>query len=185
MKKIIIILILIGAVAAIYFIAEKSAYRREEKNTAPLLSTMKIESNSFSPGEKIPSQFTCDGENINPHLAFRDIPEGTKSITLISDDPDAPRGTWVHWTMWNIDPSVQEISQRSIPKGGVEGTTSFGKAGYGGPCPHSGMHRYFFKLYALDTMLDLTADTDKEKLEKAMEGHILDRAEIMGTYERK
>lgn len=101
------------------------------------------------------------------------------------DDPDAPRGTWVHWTVWNISPDTKEIPKNSVPAGAVEGATSFDKPGYGGPCPPSGAHRYFFKLYALDTELSLSSSTDKAGLEKTMEGHILDQAELVGLYSRK
>lgn len=152
---------------------------------APLTTiTMKITSSSFAHNQNIPPKYTCDGENINPPLQFSDIPADAKSLVLISDDPDAPMGTWVHWILWNIDPKTTEISEKSVPAGAIEGTTSFGETGYGGPCPPSGVHRYFFKLYALDTKLDLPISVKKEDLEKAMQQHILASAEMIGLYTR-
>lgn len=147
-------------------------------------STMKITSPSFGHNQNIPPKYTCDGENINPPLQFSDIPAAAKSLVLISDDPDAPMGTWVHWTIWNIDPKITEIVENNVPDGAIEGTTSFGKTGYGGPCPPSGVHRYFFKLYALDEKIDLPTSAKKEDLEKAIQQHILASAEIIGLYTR-
>lgn len=145
---------------------------------------MKITSSSFAHNQNIPPKYTCDGENINPPLLFSDIPADAKSLVLISDDPDAPMGTWVHWILWNIDPKTTEIAEKSVPAGAMEGTTSFGETGYGGPCPPSGVHRYFFKLYALDTKLDLPISAKKEDLEKAIQQHILASAEMIGLYTR-
>ncbi|GAG65703.1 unnamed protein product, partial [marine sediment metagenome] len=108
-----------------------------------------------------------------------------KSLVLIVDDPDAPAKTWVHWTVWNIDPKTTEILENSIPQDAVEGVTDFGTSGYGGPCPPSGTHRYFFKLYALDTTLDLSSSATVEDIQEAMEGHILDSVELIGLYECK
>ncbi len=146
---------------------------------------MKLTSTAFSHNQEIPSKYTCDGENSSPPLQISEVPEETQSLALISDDPDAPAGTWVHWLLWNVDPTTTEIPENSVPPGSVEGTTSFGNTEYGGPCPPSGTHRYFFKLYALDTTLNLTADTTKEGLEEVMEGHILSRSELIGLYEKK
>lgn len=145
---------------------------------------MKIESPAFQHNQPLPAKFTCDGQNINPPLVFSEVPVETKSLVLIMDDPDAPMGTWVHWTVWNISPQIKEIAENSLPPGAVEGITSFGKPGYGGPCPPSGTHRYFFKLYALDTTLTLEPSTDKQTLEKALEGHLLAQAELIGLYSR-
>jgi len=154
--------------------------------TPPVFNTssMHITSSAFAHKEPIPSKYTCDGEDVSPPLVFADVPNDAKSLVLINDDPDAPRGTWVHWTMWNIDPTVREVPENTVPPASVEGTTSFGKPGYGGPCPPSGTHRYFFKLYALDTLLDLAPETDAATLEKAMDGHILAQAELIGLYQR-
>lgn len=145
---------------------------------------MNIKSASFEQQTPIPSKYTCDGENINPPLMISGAPEGTKSLALISDDPDAPGGTWVHWTVWNIDPRTAEIAENSVPEKAVEGTTSFGKFGYGGPCPPSGTHRYYFKLYALDTVLNIPVTATARDLKEAMKGHILADAQLMGTYSR-
>lgn len=146
---------------------------------------MTISSPAFRENTRIPSKYTCDGENISPPLSIGSVPEGTKSLVLINDDPDAPVGLWVHWLLWNVDPGTTEIAQNSVPTGASEGTTSWGRTGYGGPCPPSGEHRYFFKLYALDTRLELPPSTDKKRLEAAMEGHVLDSAELIGLYSRK
>lgn len=146
---------------------------------------MRIASPAFGHNQNIPAKYTCDGENVNPVLEIAEVPEDAKSLALIMDDPDAPRGTWVHWTLWNIDPSTRQIDENSVPAGAAEGTTSFGKPGYGGPCPPSGTHRYFFKLYALDQMLDLPASTDKSGLENAVQGHVLGQAEFIGLYSRE
>jgi len=146
---------------------------------------MKILSPAFEANQTIPPKYTCDGENINPPLQIYDVPAGAKSLVLIFDDPDAPMGTWVHWTIWNIPPETKEIGKNSAPIGVVEGMTSFGKKGYGGPCPPSGTHRYFFKLYALDKALDLPPSAKASDIEKAMTGHILDKTELIGLYQRK
>ncbi len=145
---------------------------------------MIIESTEFKNNENIPTKYTCDGEDINPPLLFNNVPEETQSLVLISDDPDAPMGTWVHWTVWNIDPKTREIAENSVPTGAIEGITDFGRTGWGGPCPPSGTHRYFFKLYALDIKLDLSSKTRKPQIEEAMAGHIIKEAELIGLYSR-
>jgi hypothetical protein len=123
--------------------------------------------------------------DVNPPLMVENIPPKAKSLALIVDDPDAPRGTWVHWVVWNADPGTREIKEQSIPTGAIQGMNDFGNRGYGGPCPPSGTHRYFFKLYALDTALTLGPNATKAALEAAMKGHILAEAELIGLYERK
>ena len=146
---------------------------------------MKIESPVFQNNELIPPKYTCDGENINPPLKLSLVPENTKSLVLIVDDPDAPMGTWVHWTIWNINPQTVEIPENSFPQGAVEGITDFGSTGYGGPCPPSGTHRYFFKLYALDIpTLDLISSANASDVEKELKNHILGQAQIIGLYRR-
>ena len=145
---------------------------------------MNLSSPAFEHNHSIPAKYTCDGEDINPPLEFADIPAGAKSLVLIMDDPDAPAGTWAHWIVWNIDPSTAEIAENSAPLASIEGVTSFGKPGYGGPCPPSGTHRYFFKLYAVDTKLDIPGTSEQAGLEKAMQGHILEEAELVGLYGR-
>lgn len=145
------------------------------------IATLTVTSLVFVNEGVIPSKYTCDGENINPPLQIDRIPENTKSLALIVDDPDAPSGTWDHWVVWNI-PVKKNIAENSIP--GIEGLNSFGRHNYGGPCPPSGIHRYFFKVYALDTMLDIDKYSDKKTLLKVMEDHILAKGEIMGSYKR-
>lgn len=147
---------------------------------------MKIESPEFDQGGEIPSRFTCDGENINPSLLVSGVPEEAKSLVLIVDDPDATRGKiWDHWIVWNIAPDTKEISENSIPLGAVVGENSWPRNEYGGPCPPNNSHRYFFKIYALDTTLDLPPNAGSAHLTRAMKGHILDQAELMGRYQRK
>ena len=133
----------------------------------------------------IPARCTCEGEDLSPALAWTGVPTGTRSLALIVDDPDAPRGTWVHWVLWNMGPDTTEIPATSVPGGALQGTNDFGKQGYGGPCPPSGTHRYFFKLYALDISPALNAGATKAQLEEAMKGHILEKAELLGLYRRK
>ena len=155
---------------------------------------MKIVSPAFGHQQKIPDKYTCKGENINPPLQFVDVPQNAKSLVLIVDDPDAPVGLWVHWVVFNIDPSVGGIGENSKPDG-IEAMTSFGKSGYGGPCPppaspeqlqrgESGTHRYFFKLYALDLELNLPETTDKKIVEEVMNGHIIEKAELIGLFSK-
>ncbi len=152
--------------------------------------TISVSSPAFQEGGMIPSKYTCDGQDISPAFKWTDVPEPTKSIALISDDPDAPMGTWVHWVMWNIPPNVHELAENvppdpELPDGSRQGITDFGRPGYGGPCPPSGTHRYYFKIYALDTMLDLPSNTDKADLLKAMKGHILAEGQLLGKYKRR
>lgn len=146
---------------------------------------MKLISSAFDHEGMIPAKYTCDGENVSPSLAIEDVPEKAQSLALIMDDPDAPAGTFVHWVVWNIPVDAQAIAEGVLPEGAQEGETSFGKVGYGGPCPPSGTHRYFFKLYALDQELELSDDTDKGALLQAMEGHVVAQAEFMGRYARQ
>lgn len=148
-----------------------------------LKTTMKITSPAFGNNQPIPPRYTCDGNNMSPPLAFSDVPENAKSLVLSVDDPDAPSSTWVHWVVFNIPKEVREVKENSVPQG-VQGVTSFGKPGYGGPCPPSGTHRYFFKLYALDTTLSLTDKIDKKTVEAAMQNHIITHAELIGLYSK-
>jgi len=147
--------------------------------------TMKMTSPSFSDGEEMPSEFTCDSEDVNPKLNIVEVPDATKSLALIVDDPDAPGGTWVHWVVWNIEASTTKIERNSVPQGAIQGLNDSKINKWSGPCPPSGAHRYYFKLYALDQAPTLSSNSSKKDLEKAMEGHILDQATLMGTYSRK
>lgn len=151
---------------------------------------MELKSQVFQSGAMIPPNYTCDGQDVSPPLSWSDPPVGTISFGLISDDPDAPMGTWVHWVIWNIPASTRVLEENfpktaSLPNGIKQGTTDFHRVGYGGPCPPSGIHRYYFKLYALDTTLNLPSSTTKKDLEQAMQGHILGQTELMGTYRRR
>lgn len=142
----------------------------------------------FQHGGKIPVKYTCNGENINPPLEISGVPANAQSLVLIVDDPDVPKnlkpdGLWVHWLVWNIPPETLRIEENSVPAG-VEGTTSFGTPGYGGPCPPDREHRYFFKLAALDIRLKLSPSTTKPALEEAMRGHVLEQCELIGLYEQ-
>ena len=149
------------------------------------MDALTISSPAFPHNGMIPSKYTCDGTDGNPPLTFDNIPDETKSLALIVDDPDAPLGTWVHWVVWNIGPGTTNIPEKSVPPGARQGTTDFRKQAYGGPCPPSGTHRYFFKLYALDTSLTLKAGATKPQLEEAMIGHVLESAELIGLYQRR
>ncbi|MDP3143323.1 MAG: YbhB/YbcL family Raf kinase inhibitor-like protein [Candidatus Omnitrophota bacterium] len=153
---------------------------------------MEIASPAFANNTEVPRKYTCQGEDISPPLSWSDAPEGTKSLVLISDDPDAPAGTWVHWTVFNIPADKKELKEgegipakKQLADGSRQGMTDSGSVGYHGPCPPPGRyHRYFFKLYSLDTLLSLDAGATKEEIEQAMESHILVKAEILGKFKR-
>jgi len=142
---------------------------------------MKLLCSEFRENEMIPKKYTCDGEDINPPLQISDVPDNARQLALIVDDPDAPSKTWVHWLLYNI-PVTDHIDENSNP--GTEGLNDFGNKGFGGPCPPSGQHRYYFKLYALDTNLNLEEGLKKEELESVIEGHILEEAHLVGKYSR-
>ncbi len=151
---------------------------------------MHLTSSAFTEGAAIPKPYTGDGRDISPPLQWSDAPAGTKCFALICDDPDAPRGTWVHWILYNLPADQQELTE-AVPTtatpadGAKQGKNDFGKVGYGGPAPPRGKpHRYFFKLYALDTLLDLREGATKQDVERAMKGHVLGEARLMGTYGR-
>ncbi|MGD2124588.1 MAG: YbhB/YbcL family Raf kinase inhibitor-like protein [Desulfobacteraceae bacterium] len=144
---------------------------------------------AFKEGEMIPRQYTCDGKDISPPLSWSAVPEGTQSLALICDDPDAPMGTWVHWVLFNLPANIDSLPEevpasRTLDSGAKHGKNDFRRFGYGGPCPPGGTHRYYFKLYALDTMLDLDPGLTKAELLKAMEGHVLAEGQLMGCYRR-
>jgi len=145
------------------------------------MKELTVNSPAFENNKLIPSKYTCDGDNVNPPLTIEGVPDGTKSLVLIVDDPDAPMGTWDHWIVWNIPPT-NKIEENTVP--GAEGINDFRKHSYGGPCPPSGTHRYFFKVYALDTKLNLNPNSRKKDVEKAMQGHILAKGEYIGLYRR-
>lgn len=149
-----------------------------------------VTSTAFEEGSMIPKKHTGDGEDISPPLFWTGVPEGTKSIALICHDPDAPVGTWVHWVLWNLPPDTRELAeavptQETLASGATQGKNDFGNIGYGGPAPPRGSaHRYYFKVYALDTTLDLDSGATKKQLLKAMENHVLAQGQLMGKYRR-
>lgn len=151
---------------------------------------MKIRSSAFNDGERIPKKYTCDGEDISPPLTWEDVPEETVTLAIIADDPDAPSKTWTHWLIFDIPPELNGLPEGvekigELENGIMQGFNDFGRIGYGGPCPPFGVHRYYFKLYALDTSLNLEPGTSKEELLRAMEGHIIEKTELIGLYSRE
>ena len=145
------------------------------------MNKLTVTSPAFDGNSMIPVKYTCDGDDVNPPLSIEGIPEGTKSLVLVVDDPDAPMGTWDHWIVWNISPT-NNIEEKTVP--GVEGLNDFGKHSNGGPCPPHGRHRYFFKVYALDKKLALNSNSGKKDVEKAMKDHVLAKGELVGFYRR-
>lgn len=148
---------------------------------------MRLSSPAFPHNTQIPSLYTCDGSDTSPPLEIHDVPRGTESLVLFVDDPDAPdpqapRMVWDHWVLWNIDPAITEIAEDSVPAGAVQGTNSWGRTDYGGPCPPIGTHRYFFKLFALDTVISLAPSATKAEVEAAIDGHLIGQTELIGTY---
>jgi len=163
----------------------------EDTQTAkdPAMS-IRITSTAFAEGQPIPDKYTCAGPNISPPLKWANAPAGIKSFALIADDPDAPMGTWVHWVIYNLPPATSALAENTppsseLPDGSKQGVNDFRETGYGGPCPPPGKpHRYFFKIYALDTALSLKSGATREELLKAMGGHVLAEGQLMGTYQR-
>jgi Raf kinase inhibitor-like YbhB/YbcL family protein len=160
----------------------------------PKKNTIRLESPAFTSGGAIPKLYTCDGKDVSPPLTWSGIPENARSVALVCEDPDAPRGTWTHWVIFDIPASVKELGE-GIPaqervdlgtggKTALHGKNDFGKTGYGGPCPPSGTHRYSFRIYALDGTLDLGPDTTRERLLGAIRGHVLAEGQLMGKYSR-
>lgn len=161
----------------------------EPKPAGGATMTIQISSAAFEEGGAIPKNYTCDGANISPPLKWSRLPAGTKSVALIADDPDAPAGTWVHWVLYALPPTVTELAENQPPdktlaNGARQGTNDFRKIGYGGPCPPRGTHRYSFKIYALDTDLALNPGATKAELLKAMDGHLLANGQLMARYQR-
>lgn len=154
------------------------------------ISVFRVESAAFKEGESIPSRFTCEGEDASPALTWTSPPSGTRSFVLIVEDPDAPAGVWTHWVVYNLPAQARSIDEDSprrneLPRGGFQGLNSFGRIGYGGPCPPPGnAHRYIFRLYALDTVLSLQPGAEKQEVLAAARGHILREADLMGRFKR-
>ncbi len=150
---------------------------------------LEVVSPAFAAGGMIPRKHTCDGEDVSPEISWSGAPAGTRSFALICDDPDAPAGTWVHWVVFNLPAAVSRLPEAlpaapSLPNGGRQGKNDFRRIGYGGPCPPSGTHRYVFKVYALDRLLDLEPGATKAQVEAAMKGHVLAEGSLMGRYRR-
>jgi Raf kinase inhibitor-like YbhB/YbcL family protein len=150
---------------------------------------IKVSSQAFAEGGMIPRKYTCDGDDVSPPLAWAGVPNGAKTIALISDDPDCPTGTWVHWVLFNLTANTKELAEgippdKELSGGAKQGKNDFRRIGYGGPCPPGGTHRYYFKLYALDTELNVAAGATKADLLKAMQGHVLAEGQLMGRYKR-
>ena len=151
--------------------------------------SIKLTSPALEDGGMIPGKYTCDGDDVSPQLNWENIPDGTKSIAIIMDDPDAPRGTWIHWVIYNIEPDTNELHENIdtdevVNSGALQGKNSWGNIGYGGPCPPGGVHRYYFKIYALDSQALTVPGATKEQLLESIRGHIISEGELMGRYER-
>ncbi len=170
-------------IAAVALVAGCS--QQDNNSIGSEVVSMKISSPAFQDNGMIPSKYTCNGANANPELMIAGVPAGAKSLALIVDDPDAPAKVWVHWLVFNIDPKTARIGENSVPQNAVQGTTDFKATGYGGPCPPSGTHRYFFKLYALDTTLSLGSSATKKDVEAAMQDHIMAQATLTGLYRQQ
>lgn len=188
MKKVIITAIIILVLGGVLIYANR---KNQTKTFDDIQSkqinnpSMQIISSAFGDNQTIPVKYTCDGDGVNPPLEFKDVPPGAQTLALIMDDPDAPMGIWVHWVLWNIPPQTNTVFEDSQKFGTVvQGKTSSGQNNYGGPCPPSGTHRYFFKLYALDSKLAIPSYSGSLDLEKAMQGHILAQAQLIGLYSR-
>ena len=163
--------------AAVMLLAAIAAFAAET-------ARMKITSSAFHEGGNVPSKFTCEGSDTSPPLQITGVPSGAQSLVLIADDPDAPSGVFTHWLIWNIPPRINSIPESSAPKG-VHGTNDFGKSGYKGPCPPSGVHKYSFKVFALDRELDLRGGAKRTQLDAAMKGHVIAQGELVARYGRK
>ena len=189
MEKIMALFLALGLLMGGAFAADPDGDLKAKKGVNRM-DTIKIESQAFKNKEPIPAKYTCDGADVSPPLAWTNIPAAAKSIVLIVDDPDAPMGIWVHWVAYDLLPSRDRLEENipktdTIPGGGKQGRTDFKRVGYNGPCPPSGTHRYFFKVYALDKMLNLPVGKTKQDIEKAMKGHVVAQGELIGTYTKK
>jgi Raf kinase inhibitor-like YbhB/YbcL family protein len=178
------------------FILVGGAFTSAQATTPKKKSTLRLQSTSFTSGGAIPDKYTCKGDNLSPELSWKGAPAATKSFAIYCEDPDAPTQTWVHWVIYNIPAKPTDVTTNihellegfpraeKVPSGILQGSNDFKKIGYDGPCPPKGVHRYYFKLYALDSMLRLGGGMSKAQLEKAMKGHILASTQIMGVYGR-
>lgn len=176
-------------IACLAFCSCKDRSEANSKETGDEASKIKIISAAFEEGGMIPQKYTCDGMDVSPSLAWESLPGEAKSLALICEDPDAPAGTWVHWILYNLSSEIKELAEnvpvdKTLANGAMQGTNDFGKIGYGGPCPPGGTHRYYFKLYALDTDLGVEPGITKAQLLEAIEGHVLSEGQLMGRYKR-
>ncbi len=186
LKKIIVLMM----PAIFLFCYCKGSEQANRKTDGGKKMEIKVTSSAFEDGGLIPAEYTCDGSDISPPLQWDGVSQEANSIALICDDPDAPMGTFVHWVIFGLPADTKELAKnippdKTLPNGAKQGTTDFGRIGYGGPCPPSGTHRYFFKIYALDTRIDLVSVVDKPALLEAMEGHIIAQGQIVGKYKRR
>ncbi|HLM83989.1 MAG TPA: YbhB/YbcL family Raf kinase inhibitor-like protein [Candidatus Bathyarchaeia archaeon] len=185
LSALIFILIFAAAGAILYFSQIGHTDPKGPSSDINQSSHMKITSPAFTANASIPQKYTCDGKGINPPLAVSDVPADAKSLALIVDDPDAPvPGGFVHWILLNVDPKTSEIGENSVPSEAIPGQNGANQSRYTGPCPPTGTHRYFFKIFALDSPLNLDSSAKREDVERAMSGHILDQAELVGLYKR-
>jgi Raf kinase inhibitor-like YbhB/YbcL family protein len=180
----------LGALFVIMLFSCRDGENDMDKTTRAETAQIQVTSSAFAEGGMIPPQYTCDGGNVSPPLSWQSVPEGTKSVALIADDPDAPARTFVHWVLYDLPADVRELpedvpNEKTTPVGARQGINDFGEIGYGGPCPPSGTHRYYFKLYALDAQTNLPPGSSKAKLLDAMKGHVLAEGQIMGRYKRQ
>ncbi len=178
-------ILIFSLIGGLLFFKLNSQKKLEQEIKNNSQTSMELLSSAFNNNDFIPQKYTCDGEDINPPLVIKEVPEGTKSLVLIVDDPDAPMKVWVHWLVWNIPPSVKEIKEGEKVEGAVEGLNDFGRNSYGGPCPPYGTHHYHFKLYALNKTINLPSSSGKKDLEKAISGSIIAKTELIGLYQRK
>lgn len=188
MKKIIaaalFTIIAIGAFMLFYTYSKKDTDIMKLTNSETSDKAMKISSSAFADKGSISEKYTCNGQNVSPPLSFSEVPQEAKSLALIVEDPDAPAGTFNHWLVWNINPQTKEISEGQPPQEAKVGNNDFGVNAYGGPCPPSGVHKYRFRLYALDSTPEIPQNSKQSDLEKSMDGHILEEALLTGLYQR-
>ena len=187
MNKIIVIGIVLVLVLIAVFVFVRSGQKVDESKLTSnsKISTMMLSSEAFSDNSEIPVKYSCDGQKINPPLKISNAPANAQSLALIIEDPDAPGGTFIHWTMWNIKPNATFIAEGAVPEGAVQGLNSADKVGYTPMCPPSGIHHYHFKVFALGTTLNLASGSKFADVVKAMEGHIIDQASLVGLYKRQ
>lgn len=185
MKKNILCFMAFFLVSALMFQCGKEG--NSQVSGGAVVGSINVTSTAFGEGAMIPKKYTCDAQNVSPQIAWSGVPAGAKSIALICDDPDTPAGDWVHWVIYNMPAGTSGLAEgiQALPAGSKRGTNDFRKTGYGGPCPPSGVHRYYFRIYAIDSVLSLGDGATKAQLLKAMDGHILAQGELMGRYRRQ